>query len=163
MRVAAVMLVMGSLAAGCGGSKEDSPLAAFEAFRAAVVAEKFEEIYDLADDATRAQVDALAEHTRRESVLLGPMELAARARGLGLTVEDLKTVDGRALLAAQCRKSMRDDHENWEKVAHTKYSRVYVDRDRAKLFVSIDGRESLDDPMLFVRERGVWKVDLAGE
>lgn len=71
---------------------------------------------------------------------------------LGMTAEAMKSADGRAVLAAPCRKSVRADPDGWGRLARAVVCRI-----------EIDGKENVDDPLVFVLEQGAWKLDLASD
>lgn len=157
-----VFVLFVAAAVGCGGGGAcGTPEATFEAYKLAVIERDFEAVWEMLSTSSRERIECDAKDMAAECRGLGKAELERRARSMGLTAEQMKSIDGRDLFVTVCRLSLEDDTEGWERFARTRLSRVELDGETARVHVRLGaGVETAS--MTFVCEDANWKIDLAG-
>jgi len=139
-----------------------SPRAAYHAFQQTIREKRYEDTWTLLSSGTQDRCRAAAADLKVR-VLNYP---APRASDLdilyfsGLTRRTVKNLTGKMYFVASSK--MRDkDPEAFAPVIKSEYDHEVIRGGEAKVYVKINGRRT-DEPMTFVQEGGVWRVDLPG-
>ena len=151
---------------GCGGGGgTTTPEGVFEAYKTAMADKDFEGVWRMLSTASREQMETdargIAERAAR-SEGPGKAALEAQAKLMDMTVDQMKTIDGRTLFIGLCTMAAREGKEEWEKLPRGQLARVEVNADRANVYVKVDDQVEIDHPLPLVREAGTWKIDMTG-
>jgi len=151
---------------GCGGGGGGTPKATFEAFKAAMSDKNFADAWEQVSAETQRLMNEDAAKIAEEAVKSeGPARIALekQAKAMGLTLEKMKKLDGKALFIGAYTMTTipsQGGREQWQKVSRAQFSRVEQEGARAKVYVKLDGKEDTDRPLQLVLEDGTWRVDL---
>ena len=163
--LAAAVLVTTIALAGCGGSGGgSSPEATFRLYKASMSDRNFEDVWTMLSAASKKRMNEdAATISERAAKAEGPGRRAVddTARLIGMTSEQMASMDGKTFFIALLKMVAEAGREEWEKLPRAEISRVQKDGSRALVFVKVDGREQADRPLPLLNEGGVWKIDLA--
>ncbi len=158
-------VLMSALLAGCGArGGGTTPEATFRLWKSAMSERSFADVWEMLSAASRQRMNHDAEvFVDRARKAEGPERTALdnAARLIGMTMDEMKTMDGKALCVAVFKMSAQTGRDDWERLARAEFSRAEVTDGRALVYVKRDGREETDHPMPLVNEGGLWKIDLA--
>jgi len=151
---------------GCGGGGgAATPEAAFEAYKAAMADKDFEAVWRMLSAASHEQEEAdakgIAERAAK-SEGLEKADLEKKAKLMDVTMDQMKTIDGKALFIGLCKMGSTGGKEEWEKLPRGQLARVEINANRANVYVKLDGKVDTDTPLPLVLEDGKWKIDLTG-
>ena len=79
---------------------------------------------------------------------------------MDLTMDQLKTLQGRGLFIVLLTMAAREGKEEWEKLPRAQLDRVEINVNRANVFVKVGDRVEVDHPLPLVLENGTWKIDM---
>ena len=151
---------------GCGGRGAGStPEATFGVYKSAMSDRNFDDVWDMLSAASQERVQRDAtEVNGRAMTAEGPERayLENAAKLMGLTLEQMKKMDGRQFYVGLLKMVADRGREEWDKLSRAEVSRVEKDGERAKVFIRSDGVEQTARPLPLVLEDGRWKVDLVG-
>jgi hypothetical protein len=154
-----------AMLAGCGGSSGGTtPEATFRAYQAAMSDRDFEAVWSMLspsskdrmnqDAATRREQAAKAEGPARKSLM-------DEAQGIGMSIDDMKAMDGRTLFIALMKTGSRAGQKTWDVLARAEVSRIVETEGHALVYIKSGGLEQVP-PIPLAREDGIWKINLAG-
>ena len=147
---------------GCGGGKGTAtPEAAFEAYKTAVADKDFEGMWGMLSAASRDRMEADAKRIAEQAAKSEGVAKAAaekQAKLMDLTMDQLKTLQGRGLFIGLLTMAAREGKEEWEKLPRAQLDRVEINVNRANVFVKVGDRVEVDHPLPLVLENGTWKI-----
>jgi hypothetical protein len=163
MRTTMLAAVLVTALAGCGGSVGGkSPEKTFQMWKSAVSDRSFNDAWEMLSAVSKEQMSVEAKRVAEAAVNpQGPVreQLSQISSFSGLSLDDMKKLDGRTLFVILMKMAAESGRDDWERMTRAEFSRVEEKGDRADVFVRLEGRED-SRPMPLIRENGVWKVDL---
>lgn len=153
-----------ALVIGCGaGGGGATPEATFEKYKRAMVDKNFLDVWDMLSEASqRAMGEDAKEKAEEAARSEGPGRSAVERQAslMDMTVEEMKTMDGKALFVGLMKMAAKEGKEEWEKLPRAQLARVERDADKAKVYVKVDGKLEADQPLPLVLEGRKWKIDM---
>jgi hypothetical protein len=151
---------------GCGrGGGAATPEAAFESYKTAMADKDFEGVWQMLSAASQQQMEedarGIAERAAKSE---GPGKVAVekQARLMDMTMDQVKTINGKTLFIGLCSMAAKEGKEEWEKLPRGQFARVEVNANRANVYVKVDDKVETDHPLPLVLEGGKWKIDMTG-
>jgi len=166
MRIASVPVVVLAtvLLAGCGaGGGGSTPESTFHLYKAAMSDRNFEDAWNLLTPAAqeRTNEDAAVMRERvKKAEGPGRVALEDTAKLIGMTLDDMKKMDGRTYFIAVMKMAAETGREEWERLSRAEIAEVKVNGDRAQVFIKSDGQVQADHPLPLLKDGGRWKIDL---
>ncbi len=163
MRTTVLAAMFLAALAGCGGSVGGkSPEATFRQWKSAVSDRSYGDVWEMVSAASKEQKAIEAQQLSEEAKKAeGPARTAldSTARFLGMSLDDMKKLDGRTLFIADMKMAAESGRDEWDRMSRAEFARADEKGDRASVYVRFEGRED-PNPMPLVRENGIWKIDL---
>ena len=155
--------------AGCGGGAGGAtPEETFKKFKSAMTDKKFDNAWDLLSsesqaywDAAAKKIAARAKKVLKETESQERITLEAQAKVMEVELKDMAEMDGKAMVIAAYKRAAKNDKGTWARLSQSEFLRDEKNEtgDRAKVFVTVDGKPQESDPIPLVLEKGKWKVD----
>jgi hypothetical protein len=151
-------------AVGCGGGGA-TPEAAFKEFQAAIKAKDADKAWNLMSKSAQDQMDEMSKPVKESLKILDKLPPEARkpaedmmAQKLGMTVDDLKAIDGKKMFSLALKnpdKLGAGAAESFNEMSSATLESVKVEGDKATGTVKTSKKS---DTIHFVKEGGSWKI-----
>jgi hypothetical protein len=150
---------------GCGGGSS-TPEAAFKDFQAAVKARDADKAWNLLSKESQGQMDTAAKMMSAQLGALDKLAPDARkqmeeamAKGLGMSADELKTLDGKKMFNLVLKKSEQGGKggDGIDEFASASLENVKVEGDKASGTFKTSKKS---DTVHFVKEGGSWKITM---